>query len=180
MMRDNALSYPRGGSKTIPMTCCRLAEQNGAQIRTRAMVSRILIDDGAVRGVLLADGSVIDADIVVSTSSVRTTALDLCAPGSLPQYYLDAAHAIKGSLSGVQLKIALDTKLVDAGILFGGHGQGKDLFNVERDDMPNAFRRLSRGRLPDQAGFYCPVHPRPAGAPTAHLPHRRTRHRRRT
>jgi phytoene dehydrogenase-like protein len=157
MMRDNALSYPRGGSKTIPTTYCRLAERNGAQIRTRSGVSKILIEDGAVRGVALEDGSVIPADIVISTSSVRTTALDLCEPGSLPQDYVKRARAIKGSLSGVQLKIALNKKLVDAGILFGGHGHGKDLFNVERDDFPNAFRQLSQGRLPDQMGFYCPV-----------------------
>jgi phytoene dehydrogenase-like protein len=157
MMRDNALSYPRGGSKTIPTTYCRLAEQNGAQIRTRSGVSKILIEDGTVRGVALEDGSVIPADIVISTSSIRTTALDLCEPGSLPQDYVERARNIKGSLSGVQLKIALNKKLVDAGILFGGHGHGKDLFNVERDDFPNAFQQLIQGRLPDQMGFYCPV-----------------------
>jgi phytoene dehydrogenase-like protein len=170
MMRDNALSYPRGGSKTIPTTYCRLARDNGAQIRTRAGASKILIEDGTVRGVRLEDGSVIAADIVISTSSVRTTALQLCDPGSLPPDYLDAARNIKGSLSGVQLKIALNKRCVDAGILFGGHGHGRDLFNVEHDDFPHVFQQLSQGRLPDQMGFYCPVTTNfdPALAPPGH------------
>lgn len=157
MMRDNWLSYPRGGSKTIPTTYARLAEHNGAQVHTRAAVNKILVHDGAVRGVQLADGSVINADIVISTSSIRTTALDLCEPGSLPQDYLDRARTIKGSLSGVQLKIALNKKLVDGGILFGVQGHNKDLFNTETSDIGDFFARAGQGRLPDLTGYYCPV-----------------------
>lgn len=157
MMRDNSLGYPRGGSKTIPTTYARLAEGNGAQVHTRAAVEKILVEEGAVRGVKLTDGSVIDADIVISNSSLRTTALDLCEPGSLPDSYLDLARRIKNSLGSVQLKIALDRKLVDAPILFGGHGNGIDLFNLKADSFPNAFADMRAGRLPRQVGFYCPV-----------------------
>src|SRR5262249_9562732 len=77
MVRDNALSYPKGGSIAIPGTYGRLAAELGAEIRTGVGVRRIVVAGGRVRGVLLDDGTMLPARIVVSTSSVRTTVLRL-------------------------------------------------------------------------------------------------------
>ncbi|MEV6659664.1 phytoene desaturase family protein [Nocardia fluminea] len=157
MFRDNWLSYPAGGSKAIPLTYCKLAEQYGAEIRTRAGVRRILITDGKVRGVELTDGSVVDADIVVSTSSLRSTALHLVEPGVLPDEYVDRASKIQGSLVAVQAKIALNKKLVDAGCLIGGFGPGGDLLNATGDSMRRIIGQVQDGRVPEMLPFYCPI-----------------------
>ena len=157
MFRDNWLSYPAGGSKAIPTTYCRLAEELGAEIRTRAGVEQILIDDGRATGVRLTDGTIIDADIVVSTSSMRTTALHLCEPGTLPDSYLAAADKIVGSQLAVQLKIALKRPLVDTGCLMGGVGEHKDLLAAAGDDMRIMFDQFSSGSIPDLVPFYAPV-----------------------
>ena len=84
MARDNALSYPKGGSIAIPETYVRLAEEKGAQVRTGTGVRRVLVRDGRVTGVELADGTVVPATIVISTSSVRTTVSKLVGERALP------------------------------------------------------------------------------------------------
>lgn len=157
MIRDNWLSYPRGGAKAIPTTYCRLAEDRGAEVRTKAGVRRILIEDGRARGVELDDGSRIDADIVISTSSVRSTVLHLCDPADLPADYVDRAREIKGSQIAVQAKIALDAELVDAGCLVGALGDGVDLMNIDATSTRSMFTQMMDGRVPDIVPFYCPV-----------------------
>ena len=157
MLRDNALSYPAGGSKTIPLTYTELAQRNGADVRVRAGVEKILITNGKVRGVLLRDGSILGADIVVSTSGVRDTILHLCDPNDFPAPFVQSARAVQGSLAGVQIKIGLDKKLVHSGCLMGAVGEGKDLFKTDAGDFDGLFAALGEGRMGPITGFYCPV-----------------------
>ncbi len=157
MMRDNWLSYPVGGSRAIPETYCRLATERGAEVRTGAGVRRIVVHDGAVRGVELADGTLVPATIVISTSSVRTTVLRLVGPEHFPAPYVDRARSIRGSYIAVQAKIALKKRLVDAGALVGGVGADVDLLGLSTGDLKAMFRAVEQGRLPDVVPFYCPV-----------------------
>ncbi|MFL6090012.1 MAG: phytoene desaturase family protein [Aeromicrobium sp.] len=157
MFRDNWLSYPKGGAKAIPTTYVRLAEELGATVRTRSGVKRILIEDGRTVGVELEDGERIDATIVISTSSVKTTATRLCDPADLPADYVEMARNIQGSLIAVQLKIALDKKLVDAGCIMGAASLDENLFNASPKTMQNLFEQVGRGDVPDVTTYYCPV-----------------------
>jgi prolycopene isomerase len=170
MMRDNWLSYPIGGSRAIPETYCRLARQRGAEIRTGIGVRRIVVGDGVARGVELADGTLLPATIVVSTSSVRTTVLRLVGPEHFPADYVDRARSLRGSYIAVQAKIALKKRLVDAGALVGGVGTDVDLIGMSTGDLKTMFRAVQEGRLPDVVPFYCPVPTNfdPALAPEGH------------
>jgi phytoene dehydrogenase-like protein len=157
MARDNALSYPKGGSIAIPETYARLAQKRGAEVRTGTGVKRIVVRDGRVSGVELADGTLLPADIVVSTSSLRTTVTSLVGREHFPTAYVDRALAIKGSYIAVQAKIGLRKKLVEAGCLVGGVGDDIDLSSVGADDMKKMFQHLVRGEVPPIVPFYCPV-----------------------
>ncbi|GAC1553909.1 MAG: NAD(P)/FAD-dependent oxidoreductase [Polyangiales bacterium] len=157
MFRDNWLSYPHGGSRAIPETYVRIAEELGAEVRLGTGVRRVVIDDGAVRGVELVDGTFLAATLVVSTSSVRTTVLHLVGEAHFPAEYVRRARAIKGSYIAVQAKIGLRRKLVDAGCVVGGVGEHVDLFNVTTRDLRSMFRAVQDGRIPDVVPFYCPV-----------------------
>lgn len=157
MMLDNWLSYPAGGAKAIPTTYCRLAKGRGAEVHTRAPVRRILIEGGRVRGVELAGGKRLDADLVVSTSSVRTTVLHLCDTAALPLNYVEAARGIKGSQIAIQAKIALDAKLVDAGCLMGGFSDKTSLFQGDAETLRRVYGQIESGHVPDVIPFYCPV-----------------------
>ena len=157
MARDNWLSYPKGGSRVIPETYCSLARALGAEIRTGVGVRRILVANGRVRGVLLADGTELPASIVVSTSSVRTTVLHLVGAEHFPASYVARAQAIRGSYIAVQAKIGLRRRLVSAGAIVGGVGESSSPFHATTADLKATFNSVAAGEIPSVIPFYCPV-----------------------
>lgn len=68
---------PVGGMGAIVESMAASARSRGVTLRTNAAVERILIRDGAVRGVVTAAGEEIEASIVVSAVNPRITVLDL-------------------------------------------------------------------------------------------------------
>jgi prolycopene isomerase len=157
MIRDNALSYPKGGSIAIPGAYCRLAEARGAEVRTGVGVRRIVVEGGRTRGVELADGTFLPARIVISTSSLRTTVTRLVGEAHFPPEYVARARSIKGSFIAVQAKIGLRKRLVSAGALVGGVGETVDLLNLSTSDLKAMFESVAEGRVPPVVPFYCPV-----------------------
>ncbi len=78
------LTRPVGGSGMLSAALAASIRAHGGEIITDALVRQILVRDGKVRGVELADGERLDARIVVSGAHVQTTLLDLVAPHDLP------------------------------------------------------------------------------------------------
>jgi phytoene dehydrogenase-like protein len=157
MARDNSLSYPQGGSIAIPETYVRLAKERGAEVRIGTGVKQILVDDRRAVGVELTDGTLLPADIVVSTSSIRTTVNRLVGAQHFPVPYVDRARKIRGSYIAVQAKIGLTKKLVESGCIVGGVGEGIDLARLRTNEMKEMFQFLTRGQIPPIVPFYCPV-----------------------
>ncbi|MCK0167687.1 phytoene desaturase [Jannaschia sp. S6380] len=60
--------YAMGGVQAIADAMAAVIRRQGGQVRTGAQVDRILVDDGAARGVRLASGEALDAEIVVSNA----------------------------------------------------------------------------------------------------------------
>jgi phytoene dehydrogenase-like protein len=72
-----------GGPGAVTRAMAEAAREAGADIRTGADVVRILVKDGAVAGVALADGTEIAAATVVSGADPRRTLLGLIDPVEL-------------------------------------------------------------------------------------------------
>lgn len=70
---NQGVFYPRGGFYELINALARIAERNGAMLRTSSPVSEIVVKDGAARGVRLESGEVIDADIVISNADLWFT-----------------------------------------------------------------------------------------------------------
>ena len=157
MARDNFLSYPRGGSIAIPSTYVSLAQARGAEVRTDAGVKRIVVREGRACGVELGDGTFVPGNVIISTSSLRTTVLHLVGPAAFPAEYVDRVKALRGSYIAVQAKIGLRRKLVDAGAIVGGVGETVDLLGVSTADLKEMFASVTRGEVPPIVPFYCPV-----------------------
>jgi phytoene desaturase len=77
---DDGVFYPRGGLVEVIRAIARLAEGRGVTIRTNAPVERILTSGRTATGVRLADGTVIDADHVISTADMHHTETALLEP----------------------------------------------------------------------------------------------------
>src|SRR4029079_17552960 len=68
------------GPAAVVRAMADAARDAGAEIRTNAEVTRILVRNGAASGVVLADGSEIPASMVVSAADPRRTFLGLVDP----------------------------------------------------------------------------------------------------
>ncbi len=76
--------YPRGGMIQIPLALQRLGEKFGMELRLNSCVSKILVEKKRVRGVRLADGTVLTCRQVVSNINARTLYLKLIGAEHLP------------------------------------------------------------------------------------------------
>ena len=99
--------FHKNGNGGFTQVLARAAEHQGATIRTNAGVSRVLYDDGAARGVELRDGTVVEADIVVSALDPRNTFLRLVEPGDLPTDLVDRLNGFKYQGSASKVNFAL-------------------------------------------------------------------------
>jgi phytoene dehydrogenase-like protein len=73
----DGINVAKGGMGAVTQAIATVATKNGAEIRTSCKVSRILMEDGKVKGVELHDGEKIMATTVISNADPKTTFFDL-------------------------------------------------------------------------------------------------------
>jgi len=102
---QGAWGYVRGGMGSISRALAGAATSAGAQIRTGATVSSILVRDRRAAGVVLDDGSEIEADAVLSNADPMTTFLELVPARTLER---DFERRVRDwRCDGVSLKVNL-------------------------------------------------------------------------
>ena len=80
--------FVRGGMGRVTQAMSEAAQEAGAEVRTGAEVARILVSDGAVEGVELADGSVLRSSRVASNADPKRTFLTLVEQTALSDEFL--------------------------------------------------------------------------------------------
>lgn len=75
----------KGGMGAVSQSIANCAVDRGASIFTEAPVQEILADNDTVKGVLLQDGTAIEAKAVLSNATPKVTYLDLLPEGNLPE-----------------------------------------------------------------------------------------------
>lgn len=75
--RAHGVHFAMGGTGAVTRALGDLMERQGVEVRLGATVERIRIEQGVARGVVLADGTVVDADIVVSDADAAHLYRDL-------------------------------------------------------------------------------------------------------
>jgi phytoene dehydrogenase-like protein len=99
--------YVRGGMGGITQALAAAARQHGAEIRCNASVGRILVRDGRVTGVALADGTELVAPRVASNADAHVTFLQLLDPKELPAEFVAAIKNIDYSSASLKINVAL-------------------------------------------------------------------------
>ncbi|NNE65222.1 MAG: phytoene desaturase [Pyrinomonadaceae bacterium] len=74
---NQGVFYPKGGFYELIKALVRVAEKNGAVVRTNADVAEILVENRKATGVKLADGETISADLVISNADMWFTETQL-------------------------------------------------------------------------------------------------------
>ncbi len=98
----------RGGTGQISMACARAAESHGAEIRTEAPVSRVLMRGGRSRGVVLENGDEIEAKVVVSCCDPNRTFLRLVGEEHLEDDFVTQIRRYKLRGSSGKVNLAVD------------------------------------------------------------------------
>lgn len=75
--RAHGVHFAMGGTGAVTQALGGLMQRQGVEVRLGATVERIRIEQGVARGVELADGTVLDADVVVSDADAAHLYRDL-------------------------------------------------------------------------------------------------------
>jgi phytoene desaturase len=86
-MNAGDCGFPQGGSRALALRMAKRFEDLGGRIFYKARVEKILIEDGKAAGILLADGSEVGADHVVSCADGYHTFKDMLDDRYTPALY---------------------------------------------------------------------------------------------
>lgn len=104
---QGAWGYVRGGMGTISNAIANAAREHGAEIRIASPVVAIRGRGEKATGVVLADGSEIEAAAVLSNADPKTTFLRLAPAGSLPPEFVERVQRWRDEGIVVKLNLAL-------------------------------------------------------------------------
>ena len=99
--------YPEGGMGAVSDAIARSARSFGAEIRTNARVSRVLVRNSRVQGAVLDNGDEIRAPLVVTTLHPRTAFLDQIPRQELPDDFVTDIEHWKTRSGVVKINLAL-------------------------------------------------------------------------
>ena len=104
---DGRQRFVKGGLGSLTAALASSARAAGAEIRTSAEVSRILVRQGNVTGVLLTSGEELHAKVVVSNADPRRTLLGLIDPVELEPGFLARVRNYRASGTVSKINLAL-------------------------------------------------------------------------
>ena len=96
----------KGGPGAVTQALAAAARAAGAEVRTSATVSEIVVRNGAVRGVV-AEGQTIDADLVLSGADPKTTFLNLIEPSVLSPDFAGKIQNFRAAGTVAKVNLAL-------------------------------------------------------------------------
>lgn len=105
---DRTTTFARGGPGALTDAVACVAVEAGAEIRTAARVSKIIVDAGVCKGVCLSGGEEIHADIVLSALDPRATFEGLISQEWLDPDFLEQIRQIRSRGSVTIVRLALD------------------------------------------------------------------------
>ena len=109
--------YPVGGSWRIADSIIPRIQKSGGEVFTYARVEQILLADGAVTGVEMADGHRIDCRAVVSSAGVSNTFERLLPAGAAGAFgYARQLEAVRPSFAHLGVYIGLQATAEELGL----------------------------------------------------------------
>lgn len=102
--------FTRGGAQKLVNALKEVVERNGGEVRLNCRVDRILVEDGAVKGVE-AGGKRFRSPVVVSNVNAKTTLLELVGEERLSRGYAEYIKGLKMSPSAFMVFLGVDMDL---------------------------------------------------------------------
>lgn len=127
--------YPRGGGFAIPRAFVRVLKRAGGELRLETPVKRILLNDKRVTGVELLDGSLIEADVVISNADPEVTFGRMIGREYLDGKLQRKLDRVSYSTSSLSLFFAVDMDLRAAGLDSG------NFWFYDHDDLDGLYKQ---------------------------------------
>jgi phytoene dehydrogenase-like protein len=99
--------FVRGGMGAISEAIAQSARRHGAEIRVNAPVKKISVSENRARGVVLATGEEIDADLVASNLDPHATFLRLLEESDLDPEFRDSIRHFRTEGTSLKMNLAL-------------------------------------------------------------------------
>jgi phytoene dehydrogenase-like protein len=141
--------FPEGGMGAVAGAVLRSAEAFGALVRTEASVDGVLIRNGRVYGVSLANGEELRAPVVVTGVHPKITFLRQIDRRELPEDFVTDIERWKCRSGVVKINLALAELpdfIADPGVKPQEHHGGSIELALSLDYMEHAFQEAKAGR----------------------------------
>jgi phytoene dehydrogenase-like protein len=100
-------AFPRGGMGSLTRALAESARRAGAEIRTDAEVRHVRVKDGAVSGLVLADGEEINIEAVVSGVDPKRTFFELLDATQLDPTFATRIRNVRSNGNVAKVNLAL-------------------------------------------------------------------------
>jgi len=148
-----------GGMGAITAAMAAACRKHGVEIRTSAAVARIAARGGRVSGVVLEDGSEVEARRVLSNADPKRTFLGLVEPSELPAEFREAVRGIKmdGPCAKVNMVLAEEPRVT--GMPADAAPGQRALFTLvpSLEFAERCYDQAKLGRIPDELWVDCVV-----------------------
>lgn len=131
--------YPEGGGQMIPARLIQVIEAHGGEVRTLSPVGRIVVDNGRATGVVLEDGSTINADVVISNADHGRTVFSLVGEEHWDPATIRWARGAEMCLGLVCVYLVVDLDLTD--------GPNTNYFLFPSYETDGLYEDLDAGKL---------------------------------
>jgi phytoene desaturase len=159
----NDFYYSKGGLIAVAEAMLRVSKKAGMEFRTKTRVNKVIVRNKRACGVVLADGTAMTANVIISDISAKTLYTDLIGLEHLGPVARRGVKSLKNSPSALMFFLGLDTAppLKSHHTVLTATPEEFDLFF---DQM------IVEKRLPDrQVGLISwKTHSDPGMAPTGH------------
>ena len=135
--------YPEGGGQVIAARLVEAIRAYGGEVRTRAPVERVRVENGRAKGVTLARGGEIDASVVISNADLKRTVQQLVGERYFSADTVERVRAFRMSLPLFVVYLGLDIDLAAQGIA------NTNLIMWGSYDIEGIYRQLEAGHIPD-------------------------------
>ena len=126
-------SYPKGGAQALANVFAKGVTKHGGDLALKTMVAKILVEDGKVAGVELADGSQNRTRYVVSNADGRETFLKLVGEEHLSSKFVRELKETRLSDSSFLVSLGTDLDLGAMGF------DGTSIVYNRSDDLSEIF-----------------------------------------
>ena len=157
--KQGFVGHVMGGMGSITQAMAAACVAQGVEIRTMSPVQRVSIRSGRADGVVLADGSQIDAGIVVSNADPKRTFLELVEANELDDQFRADVRGIKmdGPCGKLNLVLSEEPKLSGADPDADALRNAQFTFVPWLEDAQRCYESARQGRVHDRLWVDCLV-----------------------